>query len=331
MHMTKKFLLTGPGFIGKKILEELLTSGSKACDITVVAAPWEDTKWLKEKKFNVMEGDIRNKMFTENLARNCNIVYHLASKTGFDGGSYEYFKDTIVDGTINILKTSIKHKVEKFIFFSSTAVYGLPATAGDIVNLNESSNMNFSEGYGQAKVEAEMKVKQMCKKARIKFLIIRPTTVYGPGDRGGISSLIKQIQNGVFFFIGNAKNKIDLIFVNDLARIVVALEKKLKKSNDYIVNSGKPLTQYELVKSICLIVKKNPPTIFIPKNIALITSYVSKYVWLLFKKKPILFPNRVKVLTSSFYFDTSKIQKTREFVITHSLLESLQMTVEQSS
>lgn len=310
----KKYLITGAlGFIGKNLVEYLISDGVRPGDIRILARH-QDTKYCKPQTgVKVFWGDIRNFADVNSAMKYIDIVYHLASKTGHDGGSYEYFKETNVYGTSNVVKGVIANGVGKLIFFSSTAVYGLPATAGNIRNISERNTRKYSEGYGQSKYEAEDVIVTASKDKQFNYIIIRPTTVYGPYDHGGISELIKVLNKKLFIFIGPATNRSDYIYVTDLIRTARMLEKSNIFNQDFIVGSGKPITIKEAVNVICDNLGTAKPRIHLPKSLVLPASYILKILFVLAGQKPPIFPNRVRVLTSDFYFDIGKIKKAIDF------------------
>lgn len=310
----KKILITGAsGFIGSHLVEYLIKDGVKPEEIRLLVPSWEKYIDPEFKIKDIVIGDIRDKKTVDVVMRGVEIIYHLASKTGYDGGSYEYFKDTNVDGTGNILEAAKKQNVKKFIFFSSSGVYGLPATAGDIRNYNEKKSRTYSEGYGQSKYEAENLILNASKEWGLNYIILRPTTVYGPRDKGGLLQLIKAINKGYFFFIGNGKNKMDYVYVYDVVRTARVLEKSKIVNEDFIVGSGEPISLNNMVKVICEKLGKTSPNIHVSKNLALFLSFVVKYFSKLIGVRPVFFPNRVRVISSDFYFDISKIKKAIKY------------------
>lgn len=306
----KKYLITGAsGFIGSHLVEHLLEDGVDVKNIRLLVLPNDTFENLPERKFELVRGDIRDKNVVDKACGDVETIYHLASQNGYDGGDYKYFADVNVTGTRNILKSAVKSKVEKIIYFSSTAVYGLPATAGNIKNYNETHAFSYSEGYGQSKYIAEKLVKKICVKAKIKYIILRPATVYGPRDSAGIYQLIRQINKGWFAIVGNGQNLVDYIYVRDIVEIARSLEKSKLNNQDFILASGKPILFKEAVEKIYKSLNLKAKYINVPEFIALPSSFIAKYIFIALGMKPIVFPNRVKVMSSDYYFDISKLKK----------------------
>lgn len=304
----KKYLITGAaGFIGSHLVDYLIEDGVKPENLRLFVAPWDTLENLKGRTYEIVVGDIRDKRTVEKAMQGIDIVYHLAAKTGSDGGEFEDFESTNVRGTKNLINFATKYKIKKFVFFSSIGVYGLPATTGDMCNISEESPKNYSEGYGKTKFLAEMALIEANHKHDLDYIIIRPSTVFGPRDKAGMAQLLNILKKGYFFYIGRGNNIMDYVYIKRLVGATRKLEKGNIKNEDFIIGSENPLSQKEMVSIICDELNIKRPYIAIPRLLALILSFLLKYMFLLVGKKPIIFPNRIKVLSADCYFDSSKV------------------------
>ena len=92
--------------------------------------------------------------------------------------------------------------IEHIIFASSVAVYGFaPPDTG------EDGSINPFNDYGRTKHAAEQVLRAWQAKApaRRMLTIIRPTVVFGPGNRGNVYNLLRQLQSGSFVMGGNGQ------------------------------------------------------------------------------------------------------------------------------
>lgn len=305
--MSDKYLITGAtGFIGSHLVDFLLKKGIKPEYIRLIVLPGDSMSNLPKRKFDIFYGDIRNKLDVNKSLKGINVVYHLAAKTVFEGKTYEDFKDTNVEGTRNIINAAIKVKVKKFIFFSSIAVYGLPAYVGEIINWDEKQPKKPAEVYGKSKLVAEEIVVEAHNKYQLPTVIIRPTTVYGPRDHQGVVELYKVIEKGLFALIGDGKNKVDYVYVKDLVRGAYQAQIHAKNGSDYILGGGNPISFRYLVDSVSKSLNRKITNISIPKPIAMIVAYMLDLTGKSFGFRSPLFPNRVKIMTTNCYFDISK-------------------------
>src|SRR3954454_25200947 len=107
--------------------------------------------------------------------------------------------DVNVQGTKNVLKALDERGINKIIFISSVAVYGLNKS-----NSDETSPADPFNHYGKSKWMAE----EVLRKWQVKdpqnrsLIIVRPTVVFGPNNKGNVYNLLKQISSGKFMMIG---------------------------------------------------------------------------------------------------------------------------------
>jgi GlcNAc-P-P-Und epimerase len=299
--MANKIVITGAGgFIGSHLVDFLITKYPSS-SLRLLVSPRDKLLNLSRKELDIVRGDIRNKNFVNKSVKGADIIYHLAAYTGFESDDYEDFKEVNVDGTKNILE-AVDERLQKFIFFSTIAVYGLPPWIGDIKNFNEKQSYNPTEKYGRSKMEAEILVK----KSGIPYSILRPVSVYGPRDKGQIYSLYKAIKNKTFIFIGNGKNKMHYIYVDDLVKAAYLSQQSKLRESDYILGDNEPITLNELVSEISKSINSEVPYLRIPLSLGLFLGYSGLVFEKVTKIPSPIFPSRVRVMTRTWYYDISK-------------------------
>lgn len=324
-----KILVTGAGgFIGSHLVETLLENKIPLENIRLLIPKKESLTNLPNLKFDIVRGDIQNTKDVKKAVDGVNIVYHLAALT-IDGGKYytqeEYAKVNVL-GTENLLKVCKDKKIKKFIFFSSIAIYGLPAWAGNIRDWNENQPKNPREIYGESKLKAEEKIIEANKKWEIPYVILRPTSVYGPRDKRNLLELYRTIKKHLFFYIGDGKNKMDYVFVKDVVHAAYLAANSPQTKGDYIIGCGKPLTLNEIIFYVTKSINASVPALHIPKSFAYTSSFIIERVSKLLGIRPMLFPARVKVMTRDCYYDISKAKKDLNYKPLFSFEKGTQIT-----
>ena len=188
-----KYLITGGlGFIGSKIIEKLSNDGhSVICvdnkdtyDIQTKGQldkliKWRTRNW-DNKKVSVIIGDLLDRdVCLRAFKSRSDIVIHLAT----------YPRAKIVDEnpilgipkvigtTTNLLWHASNFGTKKFVYISSSMVYG------DFVDgTREESDTKPQNIYGEAKLTGERLTKLFAKRDGLNYVIVRPSGVYGPGD-----------------------------------------------------------------------------------------------------------------------------------------------------
>ncbi len=322
-----KILITGAsGFIGSHLVSQLLKDGVPLKNLRLFILPGESLENLPKKDFDILWGDIRDKAAVKKAVKDVDVIYHLAARIGFDGKTHDDYFEINVDGTQNLLDAVKKNNIKKFVSFSSVAVLGLPAYVGDMKKLNENSKENYGDFYGESKWEGEKVVKKAYEKYGIPYSIIRPTSVYGPGDKKNILPLYKAVKKGYFFFIGNGKNKLDYIYVDDLVKGVIQAQKSKLKEGTYIMGVENAPTLNEVVKNVAESIGKKPTKMRVPKICGYTIAYITDFTNRLFGTRLPFYPGRVRAMTSNFYFDVSRAKKEIRYKSNISFKKGTQLT-----
>lgn len=228
MKSRKKWLVTGAsGFLGYHVCKFLIEKKQE-----VVATDIQDftyTDLIDKVKF--VKGDIRDLSFLKKITKGVDIVMHGAA--ALPRSKKDLIWDVNYNGTKNLLKASNLNKVKRFIYISSTAVYGVPKEHP----IYETANLPGVGPYGDTKVASE----KACAKYRDHMIvsIIRPKTFVGSVRLGIFSVLFDWVYEGRKLpVIGNGKNRYQLLDVDDLANAIWILSKApAEKAND-VYNVG---------------------------------------------------------------------------------------------
>lgn len=305
--MQNKILITGAaGFIGSHLVDFLLEDREPANRLRLLITENDSTEFLPVKNLDIIRGDIRNKGLVKRAMEGVTIVYHLAALSGFGGNTYKDYKEVNVDGTQNLLNVCRGKDIQKFVFFSTVAVYGLPPWVGEIVNWDENRPKAPTEMYGKSKFESEKKILQAAAKYKLPYVIIRPASVYGPRDKGQLYGLYKAIKNHYFIKIGNGKNLMHFVYVKDLVKAARQAQLTNRREADYIIVSDMPTPFNDVVKYVAASINQTVPNFYIPKDIGLVLSKIMNIFGNIIGIKSPLFPTRVKVMTTSYSYDINK-------------------------
>jgi nucleoside-diphosphate-sugar epimerase len=158
----------------------------------------------------IRPGDLKNSGLLTRALSGVDTVVHMAALTK-STSELDYF-ETNVNGTENLIDACLKNGVKKIIYISSSAA-----------SLN-------GGGYSRSKLEAE----QCIKRSGMKWVIIRPSEVYGQRVGDSINRLIHWIQNYIFVpVIGAGKCKLSPVFIDDVVSAIALsiFNQELEKSN----------------------------------------------------------------------------------------------------
>ena len=197
----KKILITGAGgFIGSHLVDRLIKSGHKVTALCKYNSS-NSWGWLDQYKINtkknlkVILGDIRDENFIDTLISKNQVVFHLAALIGIP---YSYiapksYLETNISGTMNILNSSLRHKIKKVLITSTSEVYGTTVS----VPMTENHILQAQSPYSASKISADKITESYFRSFDLPVTIVRPFNTYGPrqSERAIIPTVIGQILN----------------------------------------------------------------------------------------------------------------------------------------
>lgn len=256
-----KILITGAaGFIGSHLSERLLGEGH-----SVIAIDNFDDFYdpqikrqnisgpLKDENFKLIEADIRDGQTMDNaIAEGIEVIVHLAAKAGVRPSIAEplLYTDINISGTTLLLDLAKKYNVPKFIFASSSSVYG----NNEKVPFSEEDNVDFPiSPYAATKKAGELICHTYQHLYSINITCLRFFTVYGPRQRPDLAihkfaRLIEQ-QKPIPIY-GNGTMMRDFTYIDDIIDGVVSSINKCSGYNIYNLGESRPITVNDLVTKI---------------------------------------------------------------------------------
>ena len=237
----------GAGFIGSHLCEKLISLGSNVIcidnfDDFYSSAIKEDniSKIINNNKFKLYHSDICNyNQMEEIFSKNdIEMVIHLAARAGVRPSiedPFLYEKVNIL-GTINLLECCRKHNVSKFIFASSSSVYG----GNKKVPFSEEDNVDHPVSpYAATKKAGELICYTYHDLYKISVFCFRFFTVYGPRQRPemAIHKFTRQILGGEDVEIyGDGSSLRDYTYIDDIISGILNSLDKIKGFE--IINLG---------------------------------------------------------------------------------------------
>ncbi len=133
----------------------------------------------KDKKFEFIEGDINNIPDVRGAVKDIDIVVHLASVTDAPStiNNPDLTKKVICEGTWNVLNASMHAGVKRFLYASTTSVYG---EAEGVVDENSSEEFyKPASPYAEWKRKTEKMLQEVAKQTGFPIIILRKGTIFG--------------------------------------------------------------------------------------------------------------------------------------------------------
>lgn len=234
--MSKKVaVFGGSGFIGSFVVDELLKKGYE-----VVSADIQPSHFVPQELFK--ECDILDRERVDEIVKDVDIVYNFAGYANLDDAIADPVRaiELNVVGNLNILDSSKKHNIERFVYASSA--YAM------------SDKGSF---YGISKLTSEKLIEEYYKKFGLEFTIIRYGSVYGERDfyNNYIYNLLKEAYTtGKIVHNGDGEEIREYIHVVDVAKLAVDIIESKEFVNEHIILTGvermKRKELFEMIKEI---------------------------------------------------------------------------------
>ena len=304
--MKTAIIFGGTGFIGTFFAEHLLKNlnFSKIYlfdheDINIKFSEFRQSLVSKNKNIIFVHGDV-----TKNIdwrpEEKIDLIANFAAVHREPGHEDKEYFECNLKGAKNVCKWAESVSCNNIIFTSSIAPYGPSETPKD-----ETSIPVPTTAYGSSKLVAE-KIHQIWhskEKSMRKLLIVRPGVVFGPGEGGNVSRLIKAVIKRYFIYIGNRKTRKAGVYVKELCHAMSWVFTSKKMDDDRFIlfnmsmNPGPSIEEY-----IAAIAKIKGIKVFIPslpKSILLFTATFIDMVLSILKISHPFSPVRINKLSKS--------------------------------
>jgi UDP-glucose 4-epimerase len=241
------YLVTGAaGFIGSHLCKKLLRDGAH-----IVALDAFTDFYARSIKENNIRDLIRHPHFQfiaadildqdlDKIMEKADIVYHFAAQPGVRtswGSNFSIYTKNNIDATQKLLEAARKTKLKKFIYASSSSVYGLSPQ----LPMKETSALHPYSPYGVTKLAAENLCFLYHKNYGIPCVALRFFTVYGPGQRPDMAfhkffkSILKDEEITIF---GDGQQTRDFTFIDDIISANLSSIENGRAGENYNLGGG---------------------------------------------------------------------------------------------
>ncbi len=257
----KAFVTGAAGFIGSHLCERLLSQGWEVVGLDNFDPFYDRT--IKEdnlltakqsEAFTFVEGDIRDAACMSRICKDGSIdmIVHLAARAGVRPSIQDPlgYADININGTLSLLETARHYSIRKFIFASSSSVYGNHQK----VPFSEADNVDYPVSpYAATKKAGELICHTYSYLYGMDITCLRFFTVYGPRQRPdlAIHKFTRLIEDGqpipVF---GDGSMTRDFTYIDDIIDGVTASMLRCKGYHIYNLGESRPIRLDRLIEAI---------------------------------------------------------------------------------
>ena len=204
----KVVVIGGSGFIGSRLLEALVERGHDVVNVDRAAPAKNIAPFI--------EGDVRSVEQLTAASAGADAIVNLAAEHRDDVQPLSRYTEVNVGGASAAVAAAEANGIERIVFTSSVALYGL-----DKINPAEDWEPEPFNEYGRTKLLAEGVFSEWARgDAKRSLAIIRPSVVFGEGNRGNVHTLAAQVASGRFIQVGKGENKKSMSYVGNIVEFL---------------------------------------------------------------------------------------------------------------
>ena len=325
----RRILVTGgSGFLGQYICRALLKEGYH-----VRSFGRKPCRSLERLGIEVVRGDILDYQSVYEASKQCSAVIHTAAKAGIWGKKKEYHEIN-VRGTQHTLRAAQANQIRRFVYTSSPSVTFQPRE--EITGSDESIPYSsaFLCHYPHSKMLAEKTVQESYPLYGIKAVTLRPHLIWGPNDPHFLPRILERARSGRLVKVGNQKNMVDAIYVENAAIAHINALKALERESEkvvgecYFIGQEHPVNLWEFIEALLNIAGEKRITRRMPFWFAYVIGSILEHSYLIRKKyhsEPMMTRFLACQLSQSHYFSHQRAKTDLDFVPKYTINQGLKI------
>jgi len=304
----------GSGFIGTHLAQHLLRENPTGKIVLVDLLPPRNGAYaellrtgLRSGQVEFFEADVRKPIPDALLRVSPEIIFNLAAVHREPGHKpHEYF-ETNLRGAENVCAYASAVQCRRIVFTSSISPYGWSEEQKD-----ETSLPVPVTPYGSSKLVAEMiHLRWQAANPGRKLLILRPGVVFGPGESGNVTRLIRSVVKGYFVYVGNRSTRKAGGYVKELCFVIQFGLEAQDRGGECVTllnfSMKPPPALEEYVEAIGEVAGRRRSPLAVPRFLLLGASYLIDGIARAARIKQPVNPARVRKLYRSTFIDPKRL------------------------
>ena len=298
-----KVLITGAtGFTGVVLTKKLVQAGLK---VSAVARHKSNLSPLKDLPITWYRGEVSDEKVMREAMVGQEYAFNIAAAFREAKSTIDDYRNVHVKSAQLIAQEAVKNPAfKRFVHISTCGVHG------HIANPPAAEDYPFGPGdeYQLTKLEAELWLNDFGKKNNLDYTIIRPTGIYGPGDRRMLK-LFKMALKPVFLLLGNGKCLYHLVHVDDLTNsFIVAATHPNAKGETFISGGEQSITTDGIARIVAEHFGKKFTVLRLPITPFFLLGDLCEFICKPFKIEPPIYRRRVAFYSKDRSFTVSKMK-----------------------
>ena len=300
-----KVLVTGAdGLLGTHIVRELLR---RDYNVRAFLQPDREVNTLENLPVEKVFGDLLNPEDVNRAADSCDYIIHTAANTSIWPARSEIVRKVNIEGTLNIIQTSLQNKVKRLIYIGTANSFGFGTKENPGDETKPFKAKKYGLDYINSKYEAQQMVLNSIKKYGLNAIILNPTFMIGPYDsKPGSGALILGLYNGKV--PGYTKGGRNFLHVKDAANAICNALNRGEIGECYILGNEN-LTYGEFNSLVGKQLDIKSPKLFIPKPFILLFGLIFQFISLITGKAPNLSYPMARISVDTHFFNPEKARR----------------------
>ena len=299
------FVTGSSGFVGRAVVRRFLKNNWK---VTALVHPAEMDRFpfQQNERLNTVVAEL-NDVGTKLIPPE-SVIVHLAAKVHTvpktETERQDFFQVNR-DGTIHLAEAAKRCGATAFVFVSTSGVYG------DLLShrtCSENDEPQPRTPYTKSKHEAEVGLLAM-QSLSFPIVILRPSVMFGPGDRGNFRKMFRMLYNGFIVLPGKAKAKKSILYVEDLAATIefAASRPECFKQRIYNVAAPEPYTMLDMIADVEKTTRKKSFTLTVPTGLLRLPCWCGDVLESLLRVELLISTRKLQVIQSDARIDVSRL------------------------
>jgi len=250
----------GAGFIGSHLADSLIRQGHEVVVIdSLVSGVLENVP----NQAKLIKKDISQDDIAEDI-KGADAFFHFAADPDVRSSAEnpaESFRHNVV-GTFNVLEACRATDVRRFIFASTSTVYG----ETDVIPTPETHETRPISNYGASKLACESYVASFANSYGLQSTVLRFANIYGPrSTHGVIFDFFHKLKKDParLEILGDGKQEKSYLYIDDtISGIITAFENTKKEFDVFNIGSGEKTTVSQIADIVSKTLDTRPKTVF---------------------------------------------------------------------
>jgi nucleoside-diphosphate-sugar epimerase len=298
----------GTGFLGRRLVERLLSEGRKVTVLGRTPAPELEARGVRFIRVSLENADAMRAACV-----GMESVFHVAAKVGV-WGRYDDFFRTNVTGTRTLLAGCRESGVQRLVYTSTPSVV---YNGRDLAGADESLPLTTDcpSPYPLTKAIAEREV-LAANSPTFRTVALRPHLIWGVGDPHLVPRVLARARAGRLRIVGDGKNRVDMVHVENAVDAHLQAEQALGAAGPaagraYFITNGEPVALWTWINDLLLALGESPVTRKISLRAATAAGAACETLWSLLplRTEPPLTRFIAAELAKNHWFDISAARR----------------------